>query len=283
MRMTSDEIIRLYWRDNCYTIAAKKSAAATGLTVHQVSRRAVQLGLIHSRERHRWTQSELDVVEKWSHSSLETIQRKLRALNTIGLDGRFIKRTRTAIANKMFQNRFRTNLDGMCQDHLAAALGVSAYQVAEWRKRDMLRGERRPSIDQHSGAEPDRDCLPWFYSNKHIRQFVFNYPGAFDLKKVNQAWFIDMLRPPAFRLDVDTFVKDARQEANADSAYFARLRAEIAAEKSSALSESVKPSTAAVSQTKRRKPLETPSTDGNSHAPTLSVEVRNEQFSDATG
>jgi hypothetical protein len=206
----NDSTIIECWKDNQYgRRAAATAAILTGLTVDQCRRRATELGLVYTRERYRWTSAELTIVEKWAHRSLETIQRKLAKLGIVGaLDRKPIKRTRAAIAHKIFQNRFRTNLDGLCQDRLAEALGVTDYQIQQWREKGMLKGERRPSIDQHRGAVHSFSCLPWFYSNRHIRRFIADYPGAFSLKRVNQAWFIDTL---AARTNSAIYLKEGKR------------------------------------------------------------------------
>jgi hypothetical protein len=126
------------------------------------------------------------------------------------LDGKLIKRTRSAIANRIYANKFRTNLDGLCQDSLAEALGVSSYQVMRWREKGMLKGERKPSIDQHIDRVHSVLCPPWFYSNRNICQFVFTYPAAFSLKKVNQSWLLAVLQPPTFRVSLDAFLGGGR-------------------------------------------------------------------------
>src|SRR3979411_2560170 len=115
-----------------------EAAAATGLTIHQCARRAAELGLIFTRERQRWTQT------NWTR----------------------LKGGRTAPWRQFSGS---TNLDGFCQEELAAALGVSKYQVGQWRERRMLKMEKRPSIDTPRGSDPDRDQLLWFYHNRHIR------------------------------------------------------------------------------------------------------------------
>ena len=205
--MDVDETIKECWLDNAYgRHASRRAAALTGLSQSKCQSRATKLGLVFLRERYRWTSSEVDLVAKWAHCSLEVIQKKLLQLRVVGLDGQVIKRTRGAIAHRIFANKFRTNLDGLCQDSLADAFGVSSYQVMRWREQGMLKGKRLPSIDQHVGCTQSVLRLPWFYSNRDISRFIFTYPGAFSLKKVNQSWFLSVLQPLTFRVNVGLYV-----------------------------------------------------------------------------
>jgi len=86
LEMNIDQTIKECWRDNAYgRHASRQAATLTGLSEDKCARRATQLGLVFTRERYRWASSELDVVAKWAHCSLEVIQQKLVRLQMVGL------------------------------------------------------------------------------------------------------------------------------------------------------------------------------------------------------
>src|ERR1039458_4388231 len=146
-----DEIIRRCWEHNAYGHhAAKRAAELTGLSPSAAHRRAMELGLVFTRERYRWTEQELDVLERNAHQSLETIQRKLRLSSPSG-----VKRTRAAIAGQIHAQRFRTNMDGLKHGPLADALGIGIERVHKFRDSKLINGQRMASIREACGyGEP---------------------------------------------------------------------------------------------------------------------------------
>ncbi len=186
-----DEIIRQCWRHNTYGHhAAQRAAQLTGLTVWVVARRARELGLIFTRERYRWTEPELRVVEENAHLSLETIQRKLRLVSPDG-----VRRTRAAIANQIHAQRLRSNLNGLDHGQLAEALGISQQRLHHLRGRGAIKGVRLESLRQACGyaGEILDENRPWFYHNADIVRFLFDYRGEINLRKVNQVWLFGLL------------------------------------------------------------------------------------------
>ena len=188
-----DDIIRKCWEHNAYGHhAAKRAAQLAGLTPEVVQRRATQLGLVFTRERYRWTEPELRVVEKYAHLALDTIQKKLRLVSPPG-----VKRTRAAIAGQIFAQRFRTNLDGLKHGPLAEALGISNDRLHKLRNSNLIKGERLESIAQTCGylGEVLDDNRHWFYANDEIVRLLFAARGELDLRKVNQTWLLGVLEP----------------------------------------------------------------------------------------
>lgn len=193
-----DDILRSCYKSNRYgSNANKKAVIRLGLSSSIVLRRAVELGLTHTRERYRWTPSEIDLVEKYAHLSPESIQRRLQKS---GLSP--IKRTRAAIIGVIHDNRFRTNLDGLNHSQLSSALGLSIDTLHKYRIAGLLKGSGRlPSLNCHKyrgrrlASRPETfPSAPWFYTNREIREFIYCHPGLIDLSKVSKLWFIDLLR-----------------------------------------------------------------------------------------
>lgn len=189
-----DEVIQKCWQHNGYGHhAAKRAAQLTGLAVNVVHRRAMELGLVFTRERYRWTEPELRVVEENAHLALETIQKKLARL--VSPPG--VKRTRAAIASQIHQQRFRTNMDGSKHGPLAEALGISEQRLRGYRDEGTIVGRRLESLRLACGyvEEIADENRHWFYANDDIVRFLFACHGQIDLAKVNQLWLMGLLEP----------------------------------------------------------------------------------------
>ena len=230
-----DDVIRKCWAHNVYGHhAAKRAAQLTGFSPDAVHRRATQLGLVFTRERYRWTEPELKIVEEHAHLALDTIQKKLRLVSPPG-----VKRTRAAIAGQIHTQRFRTNMDGLKHGPLADALGISCDSLHRFRERDLIKGQRLESLRDACGYGPVRQAVQvdaavrirrgrppkwpraeegrhpsrrsrnadayveqapdehrhWFYPNDEIVRLLFAAPGELDLRKVNQIWLMGLLEP----------------------------------------------------------------------------------------
>lgn len=158
-------------------------------TPAELFRRAAELGLIRIRERYRWSDNELSIVEAFAHCALETIQRKL-----VGISPKGCKRTRAAIANQIHSMQFRSNLNGLNHAEVAKALGVSVYLVHQWREQGLIQGKRIPSINQHRIEHtPREDASPWFYHNEDLFVFLLTHGRLYDLRRVNQHWYVDTM------------------------------------------------------------------------------------------
>ena len=188
-----DEVIHKCWQHNGYGHHAQKRAAElTGLTESVCFRRALQLGLVFTRERYRWTEPELQCVEQHCHLALDTIQKRLRLVSPAG-----VKRTRAAIAGQIHSQRFRTNLDGMNHGPLADALGISVQRLRGYRDEHLIAGQRLESLREACGyvEEIVDEHRHWFYHNDDIVRFLFSCHGQLDLAKVNQLWLMGLLEP----------------------------------------------------------------------------------------
>lgn len=189
-----DEIVRKCWQHNGYGHhAAKRAAQMVGCSESAAHRRAMELGLVYTRERYRWTEPELKLVEENAHLALETIQKKLARL--VSPPG--VKRTRAAIAGQIHSQRFRTNLDGMNRGPLAEALGISVSRLRSYQDAGLIAGQRLESLREACGyvEEIVDEHRHWFYQNDDIVRFLFTCHGQVDLKKVNQLWLMGLLEP----------------------------------------------------------------------------------------
>lgn len=186
-----DALIRRTWERNAYgTNAVRTAALRLGRSGSEVFRRAVELGLIRSRERYRWTEEELIVVEEFAHLSPDVIQKKLRRISPPG-----VRRTRAAIIGQIWAGRFRGNLDGLNVQDFAAAFGMSRERVIRYITSGILRARRIEGLSIWRKKHEDeirKDGRTWYISTADICRFVAAYPGEVDLRKVCPEYFLDL-------------------------------------------------------------------------------------------
>lgn len=191
---------RIKYENNAYKAVQK---LLPNRTPSQIFRRAVELNLIRRRERIRWTEEELRVVEAFAHCAPETIQRKLFGVTPFG-----IKRTRAAIVSQIHANKFRSNLDGLNLTGLSQAIGLSMETLKNYMQRGMIRAKKLPSLDMHKGKDVTGSI--WFFPTYEIYMFIIRYPGMVDLRRVNQEWFMGIIEWGS-RYDVDGKIRGRKK------------------------------------------------------------------------
>jgi hypothetical protein len=136
------------------------------------------LNLVHRQVKHfpKWTDMEEKIVERYGHLSPEVIRHKLKK------EG--YERTATAIRDRIYLLRLREDSPYYSQERLARNLGVTASLVGRWAKERLLRGQ-----NVQTGNPADT----WRVHRKEVRRFIQRNPNAFDLCKVEQMWFLDIV------------------------------------------------------------------------------------------
>lgn len=149
----------------------------------QVKRVAQRLGLARpaARNRRAWTDDEVALLQRWQG---------LRSAHWIA---KKLQRGETAVALKFsrlgLSRRVRM---GYSARDLARAMGVDGHVVIGWSERGLLAAGRRGSThpsDWYQIAEAD------------VVAFLREYREAYDLRKVDQEWFL--------RLAFDSIVEAA--------------------------------------------------------------------------
>ena len=136
-----------------------------------IKRRAQTLGLARTKEK-PWSEKEIAYLEANLHRlSLAVLARKLG-------------RTVTAVALKAKRLGIKKSDEGYTVRSLAQAFGVDDHKVMRWVKLGILKASRR-----NSGRPHDMYFIP----DREVRRFICTYPTEFDLRKVDQVWFIDLL------------------------------------------------------------------------------------------
>lgn len=153
-------------------------AASLGWPAWVVKKRAQQLGLSRPwpAGRRDWTDHELRFLEQWSGR---------RASIWIA---RRLKRSETSVVVR--QKRLdlcRRVRAGYTLRDLCAVFGVDHHTVARWADQGKLAVTRR----QTGRTELQGD--PWSIDEAAVVAFVRQHPGEVDLRKVDQAWFFDVI------------------------------------------------------------------------------------------
>jgi transposase len=144
-----------------------------GRTPHAVKRRAGLLGLRRPRPQQQWTQEEEQFLNNQAGTLLTTTLAKR------------LKRSVSAVTHKCRQlhlrNRFR---EGYTLDDLVTCFGASPHTIQRWVHDSKLQ-------IQHRGTHRPHDA--WCVTEDAILQFIEHHPMAFDLHRVDQLWFLNLL------------------------------------------------------------------------------------------
>ncbi len=167
-----DAVIREYWlraERNRSTILAAK----WGMPKWAVAHRAVALGLTRPLpNRTDWTPAEEATLLRYAGlRSPKWIARKLG-------------RTEASVVTKAKRHALRLGRrEGYTCRDLAEAFGVDAHKVMRWADEGKLAVARRG----YAGRDP------WAVTDAAVLAFVLAHPTAFELRRVNQPWFMDLI------------------------------------------------------------------------------------------
>lgn len=169
-RPEDDAVIRERYDSRTATITAL--AALLGKPRHQIKVRARILGVARPQQKGPWTNREISYLEaNLSRRSVENIAEHL---------GRSV----TAVAVRAKRLGVNKTTDGYTCQSLAIAFGIDDATVRRWIRRGLLKAGRRHTHYQYDS---------YYISQDAVRRFVCTYPLAFNLRKVDQLWFIDLL------------------------------------------------------------------------------------------
>ena len=164
-----DRMIRSRYDSRSETITA--ISRALRVPRWAVKKRAQQLGMVRCKDR-QWSREEEEFLEaSLPRLSLHTIARKLR-------------RSLTAVRLKAKRLGLRKSDGAFTARAVALGFGVDDHAVLRWINGGLLKAQRRHS---------DRDHDMYFISDRCLREFVVKHPLEFDVRKVDQLWFIDLL------------------------------------------------------------------------------------------
>lgn len=145
-----------------------------------VQKRATELGLTSPySERPLWTPEEEAILRRNAHHSYKKIWKQLKAA---GFD-----RSAVAVRRKITNADAKAYCEVMSGEATAQCFGVSDATVYRWIKRGLLKARlkdnaRVPSPQQH-----------YLIHENAIREFVRRHPTEFDLRRVDQLWFLNLV------------------------------------------------------------------------------------------
>lgn len=143
-----------------------------------VQSEARRLGVTRSKESN-WSKEELDILERNAHWTPSTIRKRLKE--------RGYNRSVTAIEVKRYRLSFFRSKEFLSAYDLAInCFRVSAEVVTRWIKQGWLRAMERKDVNRS-------DCTFFWIKPEWIYEFVLKHPLVFDIRKVDQLWFIDLL------------------------------------------------------------------------------------------
>ena len=158
--------------------AIKALAARIGRPPWWVQKRAAQLGVTRTNNTRvdAWTPAEVDIVEQYAAAGLDVIAKKLRLAG--------FKRTPTAIAVQIKRRKIdRTDPDRWSATQLGPLFGVNASTVSDWIERRGL-----PAKKSGDGIRAAMLC-----HRRDLRKWIAANPQHVDLRRVDQAWFWDLM------------------------------------------------------------------------------------------
>ena len=173
--------IRSVFRTSTGNGEVRELARSLCLPRWRVSRWALELGV---RERCAkeppWSDTELQILERWTHLCLERIQIRLKKAGFArSLNGIILKKKRM---------RFRACDNGYTANALAGCFNVDPKTITRWIEAGHLKAERRGTARQEvQGGDM------WWIKEKDIRRFIIESVALIDIRKVDKFWLVDIL------------------------------------------------------------------------------------------
>jgi len=155
---------------------SQEIADRLGWPVWVIRHRAALLGLTHSDDRRRWTEEEERFIEENAGS------------RRVPWMARQLGRSQTSVIVKMTRMRLsRAVREGYTLRDLELCFGADHRAIERWAREGKLAVRKR---DYETGAHRSR---PWAVSHRAVREFVVNHPMEFELWRVDQLWFMDLV------------------------------------------------------------------------------------------
>lgn len=157
-------------------------AVKLGRPKHVVTARARTLGLARPREP-RWSETELAILKRLAWATPHKIHAHLKAKG--------FTRSLTAVALQRKRMRLYSGREWLNARELAEALGLDSHAVASWVKDGFLKAKIRELQANGNGHSREKEYV---FMLKEVRKFILAHNELIDLRKVNQAWFFDIIK-----------------------------------------------------------------------------------------
>ena len=182
-----DRALRAVYESNFKPTTIRQLGKKLGWPQHQLQARASFLGLTKRQTFTPWADAEKLIVANNIEHSVSHIVKRLRAEGFI--------RTEQAVCHKIKHMRALSDRNCFSAHGLALLMGVHARTVLGWINRGQLHARRR-----HDERTEQQGGSNWLISPGDVRRFVRQHPMAFDIRKVDQLWFVDLV----FNSELDT-------------------------------------------------------------------------------
>lgn len=176
-----DELLRQRY-DSSIRGRVAEIAAVLSWPPWKVQRRAAELGLsTPPKVAHRmWSDEEVALLRRYAGA------------RSIGWLSKKLKRSRTSVAEKLKSLHISVarERDGYTITELTLCFGVAHNVIRRWVRRGWLCGRRR-----NGGHDPAFDLDPWVFTDADLAAFLAEHPTAYELRRVDQAWFLGFIAP----------------------------------------------------------------------------------------
>lgn len=176
-----DQVLRERY-DNRVKGRATELARMIGWPKWAITKRAQRLGLAHAIDRRAWT--EADTAFLWEHAGHRTSVWIAREL----------KRSEASVVMKCKHMQIRLGRrEGYSLRELELCFGVGHRTIERWVADGKLySGTHGPGGIRRryrNGAQRD----PWRVTDADLLRFIGEYPLTFELRRVDQVWFLDLI------------------------------------------------------------------------------------------
>ncbi|MBW3671478.1 MAG: hypothetical protein KY432_07370 [Acidobacteria bacterium] len=148
-----------------------------------VRKRASLLGLTRPADRREWTEQETAFLG--DHAGTRTVRWIAKRLERSDASV-VLKLKRLGISRAIRDGTYTLR-------ELEECFGVDHHSIDRWIARGLLKGSRRGT---------DRPNDTWSFTDEQILAFIIENPTTFDLRKVDQLWFMDLLTSPEARRSI---------------------------------------------------------------------------------
>jgi hypothetical protein len=158
----------------------EKLSLKMGIPVESLKQEAGRLGLVLPYKQRPWNNPEENkIVERNIHHSCQYIWERLKKAGY----GRSI----TGVRRHVDHLKLKASADLMTTFQLAEAMGVTDATVRRWIARGLLRAQVKDNLSEVDTSHG------YLIRRRWARDFIRENPLAFDMKKADQLWLLDIV------------------------------------------------------------------------------------------
>ena len=165
------KIIETYTKENRLKGDISTLSSIIKIPKYIIYKRAKKLGINNILFNQKWSSQELSLLNKNINKSVNFIYNLL-------IKNKF-RRTKSAIKNKIEEIRKTIRIDTYNAHTLALCFGVNNDTVERWIHKNYLQAKKIGNL--------------FSIQLINIKKFIQNYPNKFEISKVNQLWFLDVI------------------------------------------------------------------------------------------